>query len=296
MYSIPQAGSFTMQAQVQARSRNRKAVSARSIIVILMGIIITVLMLFPVYWMIVNSLETNQQIFTIPVTLAPTQITLQAYTATISDQLPHLLTSLIVSLGTVVLSLIIATPAAYALAHFHVRFSGVLTFCLFVAQMVPAVTLATPMFLIFSKLHLLNNYLGLILADSTLAVPFDVVILAAFMQSLPYELVEAAFVDGTGEWGAFARIMLPLAVPGVVTAGLFAFLFSWGDFLYGLTMMTNNDIQPISLSIYSYLGQFNSQWNNLMAVATLGAIPAAILLIAFQRYITSGLTAGAVKG
>jgi multiple sugar transport system permease protein len=116
------------------------------------------------------------------------------------------------------------------------------------------------------------------------------------MQSLPYELVEAAFIDGTGEWGAFRRIMLPLAVPGIVTAGLFAFLFAWGDFLYGLTIMTVNDIQPISLSIYSYLGQFNSQWNNLMAVATLGAIPAAILLIVFQRYITSGLSSGALKG
>ena len=206
------------------------------------------------------------------------------------------MTSLIVSLGTVVVSLIIATPAAYALAHFHIRFAGVLIFGLLVAQMIPAVTLATPIFLIFTKFNLLNSYPGLILADSTYAVPFDVIIMMAFMQSLPYELVESAFIDGTGEWGAFFRVMLPLAVPGIVTAGLFAFLFSWGDLLYGLTIMTTNDIQPISLSIYNYLGQYSSQWNNVMAVATLGAIPAAILLIAFQRYITSGLTSGALKG
>jgi multiple sugar transport system permease protein len=226
----------------------------------------------------------------------PTSIIFNAYAATFADQFPHLITSLIVALGTVVVSLVIATPAAYALAHFHLRLSGILIFCLLLAQMIPAVTLATPMFLIFTKFGLLNSYPGLILADSTYAVPFDVIIMAAFMQSLPYELVESAFIDGTGEWGAFLRVMLPLAVPGIVTAGLFAFLFSWGDFLYGLTIMTTNDIQPISLSIYNYLGQYSSQWNNVMAVATLGAIPAAILLIAFQRYITSGLTSGALKG
>jgi multiple sugar transport system permease protein len=89
--------------------------------------------------------------------------------------------------------------------------------------------------------------------------------------------------------------MLPLGIPGVVTAGLFAFLFAWGDFLFGLTLTTTNDIQPISLSIYNYLGQYNQQWNGLMAVATLGYIPAAILLIAFQRYITAGMTSGALK-
>lgn len=288
--------------QVQLRTgteqgrRRERTISVKALVLLVFALVITVILLFPVYWMIVNSLETNQQIFSIPVAVVPASITFSAYTATFADQFPHLLTSLVVSLGTVAVSLVIATPAAYALAHFRQRFSGVLLFGLLLAQMIPAVTLATPMFLIFTKFGLLNSYPGLILADSTYAVPFDVIIMAAFMQSLPYELVESAFIDGTGEWGAFLRVMLPLAVPGIVTAGLFAFLFSWGDFLYGLTIMTTNDIQPISLSIYNYLGQYSSQWNNVMAVATLGAIPAALLLIAFQRYITSGLTSGALKG
>jgi len=263
---------------------------------IFIALVITIAILFPVYWMIANSVETNQAIFSIPVPIVPTSITLSAYTAVIVDQLPHLFTSLVISLGTVVVSLVIALPAAYGLAHFHFRYTLLIVFLLLAAQMIPTVTLATPMFLIFNKLGLLNSYPGLILADTTYAVPFDILLLRAFFQSVPYELAEAAFVDGTGEWGAFIRIMLPVTISGVVTAGLFAFLFSWGDFLYALTLMTTNDIQPISLSIYNYLGQFNAQWNNMMAVATLAAIPAAILLIAFQRYITAGLTAGAVKG
>ena len=266
------------------------------VINMVVGIAIIIVMLFPLYWMLANSLETNQEIFSIPVSIIPTSITLQPYTEILATQLPHLLSSLIIALGTVIVSLIIALPAAYALAHFHFRITLLIVFCLLVTQMIPAVTLATPMFLIFDKLGLLNSYPGIILADTTYAVPFAVLILRAFLQSIPRELTEAAFVDGAGEWGAFFRIIVPLAVPGIVTAGLFAFLFAWGDFLYALTIMTTNDIQPISLSIYTYIGQFNSQWNTMMALATLAAIPAALLLLFFQRYITSGITSGALKG
>ena len=260
------------------------------------GILVTMLMLFPLYWMIANSFETSQQIFSIPVALVPTHITYDSYVSVWQTQLPHLGTSLIVALGTALFSILIATPAAYALAHFRLRITVLIVFLLLISQMIPTVTLTTPMFLIFNQFGLINSYPGLILADSTYAVPFAVLILRTFMLSLPYELTEAAFVDGAGEWGAFVRVMLPLAVPGVVTAGLFAFLFAWGDFIYALTLTTSNTIEPVSLSIFTYLGQFNNQWGGAMAVAALASIPAAILLVLFQRYITTGLTAGAVKG
>jgi multiple sugar transport system permease protein len=260
------------------------------------GIILTALMLFPLYWMIANSLETTQQIFRIPALLAPVPPTLLPYATVLQTQLPHLLTSLEIACGAALLSILIATPAAYALAHFRLRITVLIVFCLLLSQMIPTVTLSTPMFLIFNQFGLLNSTFGLILADSTYAVPFGVLILRAFLLSVPYELAQAAQVDGTGEWGAFLRVILPLIVPGVITAGLFAFLFAWGDFIYALTLTTTNDIQPVSLSIFTYLGEYNSAWNSAMALATLASIPAAILLILFQRYITAGLTAGAVKG
>jgi multiple sugar transport system permease protein len=262
----------------------------------LVGIILTIVMLFPLYWMLANSLETTQQIFRIPALLVPMQPTLAPYLTVWQTQLPHLLTSLEVAMGAALLSIVIATPAAYALAHFRLRVTVLIVFCLLLAQMIPTVTLSTPMFLIFNQFGLLNSTFGLILADSTYAVPFAVLILRAFLLSVPYELAQAAQVDGTGEWGAFIRVILPLVVPGVVTAGLFAFLFAWGDFIYALTLTTTNEIQPVSVSIFTYLGQYNNAWNSAMAVATLASIPAAILLILFQRYITAGLTAGAVKG
>jgi multiple sugar transport system permease protein len=262
----------------------------------LFGLVLTVIMLFPLYWMVANSFETTQEIFRIPVSIIPTQVTTAAYIDVFQTQFPHLETSLVIAIGTAIFSILIATPAAYALAHFHLRITLLIVFVLLLTQMIPTVTLTTPMFLIFNQFGLLNSYPGLILADSTYAVPFAVLILRSFFLSVPSELAQAAFVDGTGEWGAFFRIILPLVVPGVVTAALFAFLFAWGDFIYALTLSTNNTIEPISLSIFNYLGQFSDRWDSAMAVATLASIPAAILLILFQRYITAGLTAGAVKG
>lgn len=285
-----------MKSTVTAQNGSNSIAQVKQVITTIVGVAIIVVLLFPLYWMVVNSFETNQEIFSIPVSLIPTALTLQPYTAIFVTQLPHVLSSLIIAIGAVIVSLLFALPAAYALAHFHFRITLLVVFCLLLTQMIPTVTLATPMFLIFNKLGLLNSYPGLILADTTYAVPFDILILRAFLQSVPYELTEAAFVDGTGEWGAFFKVIIPLAVPGIVTAGLFAFLFSWGDFLYALTLMTTNDIQPISLSIYTFMGQFNSQWNEMMAMATLASIPAALLRLFFQRYITSGLTSGALKG
>jgi multiple sugar transport system permease protein len=253
-------------------------------------------MLFPVYWMVINSVEMTQDIFRIPVAVVPTEVTFAPYMTVWQTQLPHLATSLLVALGTALFSLLVATPAAYALAHFRLRFTVLLVFILLLTQMIPTVTLATPMFLIFNQFNLLNSYPGLILADSTYAIPFAVLLLRSFLQPIPRELIQAAFVDGAGEWRAFLTIILPLAVPGIITAGLFAFLFAWSDFIYALTLTTTNSIVPISISIYDYFGQYNDAWNNMMAVATLASIPAAILLVLFQRYITTGLTAGAVKG
>lgn len=284
----------TISAQSK-RTRSRKY-SITSFLSTITGIILTAIMLFPLYWMLINSFETTQEMFSIPVALFPKHLTIDPYISVFQTQLPHLGTSLIVAGGAALISILIATPAAYALAHFRLRLTLLLVFCLLLTQMIPTVTLATPMFLIFNQFNLLNSYLGLILADTTYAVPFAVLILRTFFLSVPYELAQAAFVDGTGEWGAFVRVILPLILPGIITAGLFAFLFAWGDFIYALTLNTTNAIQPVTLSIYTYIGQYSDFWNSAMAVATLASIPTAILLVLFQRSITAGLTAGALKG
>jgi multiple sugar transport system permease protein len=123
-----------------------------------------------------------------------------------------------------------------------------------------------------------------------------ILVLRAYLLTVPYELTEAGMVDGASLFGAFFRVILPVAVPGLVTAGLFAFLFAWGDFTFGLTLTTGTTVQPVTVGLYLFVGEFSTNWNDLMAGAVLTALPAIVLLLTAQRFITAGITAGAVKG
>jgi multiple sugar transport system permease protein len=161
--------------------------------------------------------------------------------------------------------------------------------------MLPHVVMANALYAIYARIGLLNSYWGLILADSTMGVPFAILILRAFMVSLPPSLVEAALCDGAGHWGAFFRIILPLSRNGLITAGLFCFLFAWSDFIFALTMETKQKIVPITLGIYQYIGTHQTDWNAIMATAVLASIPPIVLLLFGQRRITAGLMGGAVK-
>ena len=260
------------------------------------GILITCVMLFPLYWTITSSLETNSQIFATRPYLIPPSLDLSAYGAALSTQLPHLLSSLIIATGTTALCMVISIPCAYAITHFGYRRITWLIVALLVSQMIPSVSLANALFIIFNKIGLLNNYFGLMLTDCTFSIPFNVLILRAFMASIPKDISEAAFVDGAGDWTTFIRIIIPISKSSIITAGLFAFLFGWGDFLFSVTMITQNSIEPITVSLYGYISQYSQSWNEMMAAAVLASIPAAILLILSQRYITAGMTSGSVKG
>ncbi len=270
--------------------------SARDLRDTAIGAILLGIMLLPVYWLFVSSLETTPQIFHTPPYLLPPTPTLASYGTAISTLGRYLVNSFIICAGSVLLSLVLGAPAAFGMAHLRLRVTATLALAMLVAQMFPTVMLATPLFLIFNRFGLVNNYAGLIIADTTVALPFVLLLLRAFLLTVPYELTEAALVDGTTYWGAFYRVVLPVAVPGLATAALFAFLFSWGDFTYGLTLTTDASIQPISLGLYNFVSQYATDWNDLMAGAILTSLPAAVLLVGAQRFITAGITAGAVKG
>src|SRR6266567_843776 len=149
---------------------------------------------------------------------------------------------------------------------------------------------------VYHKLHLLNSYPGLILADASYAVPFSILVMRAFMLGLPTDVLQAARVDGATEWGTFVRIVLPMSRSAIITIALFAFLNGWGDFIFALTLLNGSTLQPITLSIYNYIGVFSSNLGAAMALAVFAILPAAMMLIAAQRYIAAGLTVGSVKG
>jgi multiple sugar transport system permease protein len=259
------------------------------------GVVLTAIMLFPVYWMINVSFTKDTDMRDDPPHLFPLDGTLEGYRAVIDQQLPYLGTSLLVGLGTSLLTVVLAAPAGYALAKLRPRGGGVLSFVLLVAQMIPGVIMAMGFYAIYLKLGVLNTATGLILADSTIAVPFGVLIFTAFMSGIPQELTAAATVDGAATLRVFWSVILPVSRNAVVTVSLFAFLWAWSDFVFATTLDGGGTAQPITLGIYHYIGNNNQQWNAIMATAVIASIPATLLLIVAQRYVAAGVTAGAVK-
>jgi multiple sugar transport system permease protein len=255
-----------------------------------------VLVLFPVYAIIVGSFESTSTLFSGTFYWLPHAATLDNYSTVIHAQSANVVTSLVVGLGTALLALVVAVPAAYALSKYRLRVTVILVSSLLVAQIVPSIVLATSLFIVFHWINLLNSYPGLIIADGTYAVPFAILVLRAFLFSLPNELLYAARVDGATEWQVFRKIVIPLARSAVITVAVFAFLAGWGDFIFALTILNGSGIEPITLGIYTYLGNYSTDWGAVMAAGVFAMVPAGILLVVAQRYIASGLTAGSVKG
>jgi multiple sugar transport system permease protein len=255
-----------------------------------------VLVLFPVYAIIVGSFESTNTLFSGTFYWLPHAATLDNYSTVVHAQSANVVTSLVVGLGTALLALVVAVPAAYALSKYRLRVTVILVSSLLIAQIVPSIVLATSLFIVFHWLNLVNSYLGLIIADGTYAVPFAILVLRAFLFSLPNELLYAARVDGATEWQSFRLIVIPLARSAMITVAVFAFLNGWGDFIFALTILNGSGIEPITLGIYTYLGNYSTDWGAVMAAGVFAMVPAGIVLVVAQRYIASGLTAGSVKG
>jgi len=259
------------------------------------GLVLTALMLFPVYWMVNVSLTPQQDMRKDPPDLLPLHPTFSGYRAVLDDQLPYLWVSLLIGLGTVALTLVLAAPAGYALAKLRPRGAGTVGLLLLIAQMVPGIVMAMGFYGIFLNLGIMNTWWGLVVADSTIAVPFGVMIFTAFMSGIPDELTAAAKIDGAGTWRTFTAVILPVSRNAIVTVSLFSFLWAWSDFVFANTLDGGGSMRPITLGIYKYIGNNNQEWNAIMATAVVASIPAAVLLVLAQRYVAAGVTAGAVK-
>ena len=260
-----------------------------------LGVAFTAVMLFPVYWMFNVSLTKTSDMRADPPHWFPWDPTFEGYAAVFQQQMPALMTSVLVGLGTVALTLVISAPAGYALAKLRPPGRRGLDFLLLVAQMIPAVVMAMGFYAIYLHLGLLNTVWGLIVADSTIAVPFAVLLFTTFISGIPDEIVSAAHIDGAGPWRTFVHIVLPLSRNSMVTVSVFSFLWSWSDFVFASTLNRNGDLIPITLGIYKYIGNNTTQWNSIMATAVVASIPAAVLLVLAQRHVAAGVTSGAVK-
>jgi multiple sugar transport system permease protein len=263
----------------------------------ILATLFVLLYLFPVYWMVATSLKSKSDIFAVPPQVIPMPPNLSAYNDEVIHN-PELITvfvnSVIISSGTMGLTLLLAVPGAYGLARLKLRGSGIILLILLIGQLLPSIVIAGPLFLNYSRIGLLNTHLGLILADTTFTLPFSVIILRPFFLAVPSELEAAARVDGCTQLGVLWRIVLPYVRPGLITVAAFAFLIAWGEFVFALSLNTQTN-QPVTVALHQFIGQYGTEWNNLMAVSTVVALPIIVIFISLQRFIVGGLTSGAIK-
>ena len=280
------------------RHRTRHTVSRILIYVALLLLLIYAF--FPTFWLISTSFKPQLEAFQSPPTWWPRNITLYSYQILPVDQqgfVQYFKNSLIVSFFTTFLTLLAATPGGYVLSRFHFRGARALLLVILATQMFPYVTILISLYTLFRQLHMLNTYPALVLAFTTFSLPFSIWMIKGFCDTMPIDLEDAGRIDGLSRLGVLARIVMPLIIPGVVAVGFFAFLNSWNELLYALTLTSSPDMRTIPAGfVLTYIGEFQDRWPDMMAASVVVSLPIVILFTVFQRQLVSGLTAGAVKG
>ena len=264
----------------------------------LLGLVVFVVMIFPVYWMVATSFKTGQDIFSYTPKWFPLHPTLANFGDAIHRQYfwQNVRNSLIVVGVVVTLSLTLGFLAALALAKF--RFYGLRGFIVLIiaVQMVPLNALIIPLYITLSRAHQVNKLSGVIITYMTFVLPFTVWTLRGFIHGVPRELEEAAMVDGTTRFGAFVRILLPLIGPGLVATSIFAFIQAWNEYIMAYVLLSSPEKQTLTVWLASFTTNRGTAWGPLMAGATLTALPVVVFFLLVQRRIAFGLTAGAVRG
>jgi trehalose/maltose transport system permease protein len=259
---------------------------------------IVVFCLFPFYWLINTSLKSGADLS--GADLLPPSPTADNYTSIFEDAdfTMALRNSAIVAGSVTGLSLLIGSFAGYALARLHLPFKFLILAIVLSISTFPPIAIAAPVFELWNDIGLYNTYLGLILPSLAFGLPLTVYILASFFRDIPRELEEAALVDGATRFQAFRKVVVPLAAPGVVTAGLLVFIFVWNEFLFAITLTSTPERRPVPAAIAFFTGsqQFEIPLGTISAASVVVTVPLIILVLIFQRRIVAGLTAGAVKG
>lgn len=268
------------------------------ITLILATLIIITICLFPFYWAIVSSLRTGSALF--DVNFFPKNPAWENYLLIFTEQPfgQNIWNSTVVAIGTVSLCLVVATGASYALGRIQFKGRTRLLLLILSISMFPQVAVLSGMFELIRCLNLYNTVWGLMLSYMTFTLPFTTWILTTFMKQLPKEIEEAAIMDGANSWTICTKILLPLLWPALVTTGLLAFIAAWNEFLFALTFTMDNSARtvPVAISSMSGRSEYELPWGNIMAASVVVTLPLILLVLAFQKRIVSGLTAGAVKG
>lgn len=261
----------------------------------LLAFLLVLLIVIPFYFVIIGGFMSSEEIFHRPPYLLPPNPTLKYYTQALRELAPYIKNSMLISFGVLLITLFIALPASFVMAKFNFLFKNFLYILYTFVQMLPVSSLVIPLFLIFNNLHLINNYLSAILGIGTITIPFSVIILTTYIREIPNEIIESAMIDGASLFRIFYSIILPLSKSSIASVTILIFIMAWSDFLVSLSFLKDKSLQPTSVGLYNYIGQFGVQWNKLMAGSTIYSLPVVILVIIAGRLIISGLVSGSLK-
>ncbi len=284
--------------------RSRKLFN--KLLLFLLTIPVLLFIFLPILWLFSASLSTQVELFTVPPHWIPQHPTLQNYMdiffpSQAASSVPRtfavsLLNSIKIASSVTLICLILGSLAAYALVRIPFKYNHMIRLGILGTRMIPEVSLVIPLFILASSMQLINKPLVLIIAYMSFALPFAIWLMATFFQTVPIELEEAACLDGCTRLGILFRVVIPISVPGLISTAMFVFLLAWDEFFYALIFTSTLAAKTVPVAIAEFIGRYVVNITGMMAGGILAAVPPVLLGLAFQRYIVSGLTAGAVKG
>lgn len=253
---------------------------------------------FPVLWMIASSFKTNPEIFAYPPRLVTENFSFDAYRAVVTDpqKVRFFINSYLVSGLVMLFTLIVGILAGYSFSRYQFKFKRPLNMIIISMQAVPPITLLIPYFGLIVALKLFNTYAALVLTYMVFTLPYAILMMTGFFNTLPRELDEAVMIDGGSSAVALWRVLVPISLPGIVAVGIYTFMMAWNEFLFAVTLTKTMNMRTVPVGIQLLMGQHSYEWNQMMAMSALGCLPVLILFLFFQRYFIAGMTAGSVKG
>jgi multiple sugar transport system permease protein len=252
----------------------------------------------PVFWMVASSFKSNTQIFAYPPRLIDESFSLAAYIAVLTDpqKVRFFFNSYLVSGLVTISTLIVGILAGFSFSRYDFKFKRFLNLIIIGVQSVPPITLMIPYFGLIVALKLYNTYWALILTYMVFTLPYAIIMMTGYFNTLPRDLDEAVMIDGGSSSVILWKILVPISLPGIVSVGVYTFMLAWNEFLFALTLTRTNDMRTVPIGIQLLMGQHSFEWNQMMAMSVLGCLPVLLLFLFFQRYFMAGMTAGSVKG
>ena len=277
------------------KNKNREAIvkAVRYLLIFLLLLFV----LFPFFYMVSTAFKAEADLFSAPPKFLPRRPTLSNFRQALQPKfIRYFMNSFIVTIGTTVIVIAVALLSSYAFSRLRFRGRKLLLKIIIYTQLFPLIVIIIPIYVLFNKTGIVNTHLSLIIAYLAFTVPVGVWMLRGFFKGIPYNLEEAAMVDGCTRLTAFIRVVLPLARPGISATAVYVFIVTWQEFMFALTMLTGEKMRTLPVGILDFIRQYGVNWGGLMALSTLITVPVFILFLVLQRQFISGLTQGSVKG